>query len=54
MNELERAARAIDAYAGEAVNVEPAVGSVAVPLRLIVQLHRALSHQPSVISGVVA
>ena len=40
---VEAIVRALDSYAGPAADVRPAVGSLAVPLRLLAELRAALS-----------
>ena len=40
---VEAVVRKLDTYAGPAAEVRPAVGSVAVPLRLLAELRAALS-----------
>lgn len=45
MSNVETVAREIDAYAGAAADVRPAVGMVAVPLRLLADLRTALKGQ---------
>lgn len=40
--EVEAVVRKLDTYAGPAAEVRPAVGSVAVPLRLLAELREAL------------
>lgn len=40
---VEAIVRELDSYAGPAAEVRPAVGSVAVPLRLLAELRAALS-----------
>lgn len=42
MTSLEAAARELDAYFGASADVRPAVGFVAVPLRLAAKLREAL------------
>ena len=40
---VEAVVRELDSYAGPAADVRPAVGSVAVPLRLLAELRVAVS-----------
>ena len=54
MNDLDRAIRAIDDYAGPAGDLAGVAGSVAIPLWMLVELRRALDAHSRRCSGNVA
>lgn len=42
MTALEKVARQIDAYAGAAGDMDPAIGTISVPIRFVVENRKAL------------